>query len=141
MSLYLDASLLVPLVVAETQHPDIWAFLAQHPSPFVVTSFARGEAASALGRLVRKRVLGESDAQARLIELEAWCATVCAAPPVEDGDIRAASAFLRRFDLGLRLPDALHLACARRLGLPLMTLDLRLIRAGDALGIAVNLPA
>ena len=46
--------------------------------------------------------------------------------------------YVRRFDLALRAPDALHLAIARRLDATLVTLDRRLAAAAGELGIAVD---
>ena len=46
--------------------------------------------------------------------------------------------YVRRFDLALRAPDALHLAVARRLDATLVTLDRRLTAAARELGIAVD---
>lgn len=141
MSLYLDASVLVPLVVIEPQHPNLWDFLNRQVKPFAVTSFARGEAVSALSRLIRTRRLTREQARMGLADLDLWFKGACVSPSVEDGDIRIAAGFIQRFDLVLKLPDAIHLACARRLELPLLTLDKPLHRAADALGIAANVPA
>ena len=141
MSLYLDASVLLPLVVIEPQHPNLWDFLELQPKPLIVTSFARGEAASALSRLVRTRRLTADEARAGLTDLDAWLKRVCVSPGVEDGDIRTGTRFVERFDLALKLPDAVHLACAKRLGHPLVTLDRLLHHAADALDIAALVPA
>ncbi len=46
--------------------------------------------------------------------------------------------YVRRFDLALRAPDALHLAIARRLDATLVTLDRRRAAAAGELGIAVD---
>lgn len=140
MSFYLDASVLVPLVVIEPQHPNLWDFLDQQLKPLMVTSFARGEAVSALSRLVRTRRLTADQARAGLADLDAWLRRVCVSPIVEDGDIRTGTEFVGRFDLALKLPDAIHLACAKRLGQPLLTLDRPLHRAAEALGIEARLP-
>jgi predicted nucleic acid-binding protein len=62
--------------------------------------------------------------------------------PVDIGatDARLAYIYARRFDLGLRAPDALHLAIARRLDATLVTLDRRLVAAAREVGIAVEVP-
>jgi hypothetical protein len=51
-----------------------------------------------------------------------------------------AGVFVRRFDLALRVPDALHLAIARRLDVALVTLDRRLATAAGELGVAAEMP-
>ena len=55
-------------------------------------------------------------------------------------DVRVAGSFVRQFDLALRVPDALHLAVARRLDLVLVTLDRRMVAAAKELGVAVEAP-
>ena len=62
--------------------------------------------------------------------------------PVEiaASDARLAYVYTRRFDLGLRAPDALHLAITRRLDATLVTLDRRLATAAGELGIAAEVP-
>jgi predicted nucleic acid-binding protein len=140
LSFCLDASVLVPLVLSEPQHPDVAGFLRDRRGPFTVTSFAAGEAVSAIGRHVRKDRLSAADAREAIADLEAWYGLTSRIAAMEDGDIRAATAFVSRFDLALRLPDAIHLAGAARLAVPLLTLDDRLLRAADQLGIAAVRP-
>ncbi len=53
----------------------------------------------------------------------------------ESADMRVASTFVRRFELGLRAPDALHVAVCHRLGLPLFTFDERQAAAAERLGV------
>jgi hypothetical protein len=55
-------------------------------------------------------------------------------------DCRLANIFVRRFDLRLRVPDALHAAICRRLGMRLVTLDRRLAAAAWTLEIDVLVP-
>ena len=59
---------------------------------------------------------------------------------IHAADVRLADAYVRRFDLGLRTPDALHLAIAHRLDATLLTLDRRLATAARELGVAVEVP-
>ena len=48
-----------------------------------------------------------------------------------------ADALVRRLDLGLRAPDALHIATARRLGATLFTFDLGMASAARMLGLSL----
>lgn len=50
-------------------------------------------------------------------------------------DLVDAEGFLRRLDLNLRTPDALNIAIARRLGIPLATFDGKMAAAASALGL------
>lgn len=54
---------------------------------------------------------------------------------LEAGDVRLATNLVLRWSAKLRLPDAIHLALASRLRVPLVTLDRRLIEAARALAI------
>jgi hypothetical protein len=59
---------------------------------------------------------------------------------IHPADVRLAVTYVRRFELALRAPDALHLAIARRLDATIVTLDRRLSAAAVELGIAVEAP-
>jgi len=58
---------------------------------------------------------------------------------IQPADARLAYAYVRRFDLMLRTPDALHLAIAARFDASIVTLDRRMERAARELGITVEL--
>ncbi len=53
---------------------------------------------------------------------------------------RSADIYVRRFELKLRTPDALHAAICRRTGSTLVTLDQRLADAAGELGTACHIP-
>jgi hypothetical protein len=86
------------------------------------------------------RRLSAADADARLSEFEAWRALATSSADLHAADARLAYVFIRRFELGLRAPDAVHLAMARRLDATLVTFDRRLARAEAAFGVAVTIP-
>lgn len=52
-------------------------------------------------------------------------------------DIRAAEAFVRDLDTGLRAPDALNIAIAQRIGASLLTFDVKMAASARALGLDV----
>ncbi len=141
MSVYLDASVLVPRFVKEPGTAAVDAYLDRRTDELVISDFAAAEVASALSRLVRMRVLAEADAQMSLGDFEIWRAANSATADVHAADGRLAYAYVRRFDLTLRAPDALHLAIARRLEASLVTLDRRLASAARELGVAVVVPS
>ena len=86
-------------------------------------------------------LLTDADASARLADFDAWRAAMSSPVEIAVSDARLADIFVRRFDLGLRAPDALHLAIARRLDATLVTLDRRMATAARELGVAVEEPA
>lgn len=67
---------------------------------------------------------------------DGWVDTDAEIIDLEAADHRLAAAFVRRFELALRAPDALHVAVCRRLSAPLATFDRRQEMAAGALGIA-----
>ena len=140
MSVYLDASVLVPRLVEEPHSGAVDTYLTGNPEELLISDFAAAEVASALSRLVRMRLLGTADASSALKDFEIWRATRASAVDVQPADARLAYAYVRRFDLKLLAPDALHLAIVRRLGTTLVTLDGRLADAARELGTPVAIP-
>jgi len=138
--LYLDASVLLPTLVAEQTSAAVDEFLRASDDVLTVSDFAAAEVASALSRLVRTDRLNAAAAAARLADFDAWRAGATENPDVDAHDCRLANTYVRRFDLKLRAPDALHAAICRRLGLMLVTLDRRLANAARELGIDVHVP-
>jgi predicted nucleic acid-binding protein len=55
-------------------------------------------------------------------------------------DIDAANRILRRLDVNLRTPDAIHIVIARRLQATLVTFDRIMAASARALGIGVAMP-
>ena len=140
MSLYLDASVLMPTLVAEPDSAALDAFLLGRTEVMTVSDFAAAEVASALSRLTRMGQLTAAAAADRLADFDAWRAGATRTAEIEAHDCRIACAFVRRFDLKLRAPDALHAAICQRLELKLVTLDRRLASAARQLDINVLNP-
>jgi uncharacterized protein len=138
VSFYFDASAILPMFVAEASSGAVAAFAAAVEESLVVGEFAAAETASGLSRLVRMGDLTLEAAGARLADFDAWRAAFCAELDLEASDVRSAAGFVRRFELGLRAPDALHLAACRRGDHVLVTLDRRLAAAAEALGVRVE---
>jgi uncharacterized protein len=140
LSWYLDASVMLPILVKERASAAVDAFMSTVQQEPWVSDFAAAEVASALSRLVRTGRLQADDATVCLSDFDVWRAAMTRPAEIHAGDVRLAGVYVRRFDLALRAPDALHLAIARRLDVPLVTLDRRLVTAGRELGIAVQIP-
>jgi predicted nucleic acid-binding protein len=137
---YLDASVLVPAFIDQASSTAVDAFLADCSEELLISEFAAAEVASAVSRLVRLGDLDTPSGTAALTDFDVWRAATCSPLDVIAADVRLAHTYVRRFDLRLRAPDALHLAPCRRLDATLVTLDRRLETAAQALGIAVHLP-
>jgi predicted nucleic acid-binding protein len=140
VSLYLDASVLMPTLIAEPTSASVDEFLRANAEVLAVSDFAATEVASALSRLVRMDRLSVAAAADRLADFDAWRAGTTENPDMSAADCRLANTYVRRFDLKLRAPDALHAAICRRLELTLVTLDRRLATAAGELGIDAAVP-
>jgi uncharacterized protein len=140
LSAYLDTSVLLPTLIAEPTTEAVYDCLGAYEQELLISDFAAAEVASALSRLVRMARLTYVDASARLADFDAWRTAMALPVDIGSSDARLAYIYVRRFDLGLRAPDALHLAIARRLDATLITLDRRLAAAAREMGITVNVP-
>jgi predicted nucleic acid-binding protein len=138
LSAYLDASILLPILIDEPSSAAVDAFMLAHEREFLVSDFAAAEVASALSRLVRMGLLENGDALRRLGDFDVWRAAMSSPTDMHAADVRLANAYVRRFDLMLRAPDALHIAITRRLDATLVTLDRRLAVAARQLGVTVE---
>ena len=137
MSVYVDASVLVALITVDTLTTRAEAFLRRHRPSLLVSDFAVAEVSSAIARRVRTGELTSETARVALATFDAWTARVAGRVELISADIAAATAFLRRLDLTLRTPDALHIALAQRLGSELLTFDARMATSARTLGARV----
>ncbi len=138
MSVYLDASVLVPMFVADTFSERADAFLRGSGTEIVVSDLAAAEFASAINRQVRMHRLTVEEGRKALANFDMWTAQNAGGVEVVAADIALAGAFLRRLDLNLRTPDAIHIAMAQRLGAELATFDERMAECALALGTKVR---
>lgn len=137
----LDASVLVPALVPQRSTSAVERFFRAGNEDAFVDDFAAAEVCSALSRLVRTGSLSRNDGAVRLAVFDVMRTTMWLPQGVVPADVRRAEQIVRRFDLMLKTPDALHAAIAERLGARLVTLDQRLAVAARALGIEVDVPA
>ena len=110
MSFYLDASAILPIFVYEPSSQIVQSFLSAADQPLIVNEFAAAEVASGLSRRARTGSLTPEEAKAGLAQFDVWRATLTVDLDLQASDFRLANVFVRRFDLGLRTPDALHAA-------------------------------
>lgn len=135
--IYLDNSVLVPLLLPDAFAARAEAFLLSGPAGLVVSDFVSAEFASVVGIRVRTKDLGMRDAQAALANFDVWCGQRTLGAETTTSDIRAAEAMLRRLDLTLRAPDAINLAITERLAASLATFDKKMAASAIKLGIPV----
>jgi predicted nucleic acid-binding protein len=139
VSLYFDASVLVTLFVIDPSSAGAESFLSAHPEIVIVSDFGVAEFSSAVARRVRTRDLTPEDGQRAFSNFDTWVAR-SAYQEITTADIDAANRVLRRLDVNLRTPDAIHIAIAQRLEATLVTFDRSMAASAHALGIAVATP-
>jgi predicted nucleic acid-binding protein len=136
VSTYLDANILVALLIPDPLTPRATAAVARLADPLMVSDLAALEVASTVARKVRDGALSAKDGRLALANLDTWTG---AADRIElDGsDVSAADAIVRRFDINLHGSDALHVAMALRVGASLLTLDGKMKTNAKKLGVQV----
>ena len=137
MSLYLDASVLVALFADDSLTPRADEYLRAHPSDLVVSDYAAAEFASAFARRVREKLLTADEARTAFSTFDVWTARETSREQVTAIDIASAAAFIRRLDMPLRTPDAIHIAAAQRIDAELLTFDKQMVAGARALGAPV----
>ena len=138
--IYLDASAFVSLFVEDAHSERIRSLLEERHPAVAVSTFGLIEFAAAVSARDRAGRLAFGQAADTLQQADTWVAAQATTVEVDPADHRVAAGYVRRFDLGLKAPDALHLATCARLGLPILTFDQRQAAAATALGLAVEDP-
>jgi uncharacterized protein len=112
----------------------------------LVSDFGAAEFSSALARRVRMHHLTREDALLAFEHFDTWTTRAADRREITTADNRggvsnfAADQVLRRLDVNLRTPDALHIAIAQRLEATLVTFDWGMAAAARPLGMAVATP-
>jgi predicted nucleic acid-binding protein len=138
VSIYLDASVLIALFTEDPHSERADAFLQSHAPNVIVSDFAAAEFASVVARFVRTAELTAEAARQIFTDFDAWIARSAQSETTTAADVSAAESFLRRLDLTLRTPDAVHIAIAQRFGAALATFDNGMGSSAEALGLATQ---
>lgn len=142
MGLYLDTSALLPFYRSERRSAAIEVLLRNQREPVVLGELVRLEFASAVARWVRTQELREG--QATMLERafdEDVAAGRYALRPLQTEHLALARRWLLARTTALRTLDALHLASAASEGATLVTFDVALAEAAEALGVPSLTPA
>jgi predicted nucleic acid-binding protein len=123
----------VPIFLTEPASERADSFLKSRTAPLIVSDYAAAEFASAIARRHRMGDITRAKAIEICASFDTWRDR---AQRVETTtrDIATAERFLRRLDLTLRMPDALNIALAQRLGAALATFDTKMAGNARALG-------
>ncbi|SFS81024.1 type II toxin-antitoxin system VapC family toxin [Brevundimonas viscosa] len=141
MTDYFDASALAAVLLDEPARQQVNDHLAAADSAPVVSDFAVAEVSAAISRLIRMELRTPAEAGMLIEGLDQWVGETGGPVSLDVLDAREATLLVRRFDLKLRAPDALHLAICRRLEARLVTLDNTLTAAARALDVPCINPA
>lgn len=137
MDILLDASALVDLFLVSVNSQRIVRFTRSNQVRLHVSDFATGEFASAVKRERGPRKFSDQDVRDIFSAFDEWRAANVKAVATDAADVRVAGVFMRRLDINLRMPDAVYIAAAQRLGLLLCSFDARQLAAARALGVDV----
>ena len=85
----------------------------------------------------RTGAISSDEASALFVDFDFWRSEVSIAACANADDIAAANTLVRRRDLTLRGPDALHIALAQRLNATLLTFDKNMAAAARDIGLAL----
>ncbi len=138
--IYLDTSAFVSLFVTDVHSRQARGLMRERRPDVAVSTFGLVEFAAAVSARDRGGRLAFGQATATLQLADAWVAAQATTVDVAPADHHVAATYVRRFDLGLRAPDALHLATCARLGVALLTFDQRQAAAATTLGLALVSP-
>jgi uncharacterized protein len=141
--IYLDTSVIVPLIVPETTSSRARSWLdrldPQWTKELAVSAWALSEFTSAMGIKVRNREITRSQGEAARALLEDALLPNMTVVELTPTDFRLAETMLREFALGLRAGGALHLATASRCAAQqFVSLDRKLCSVAAALGLPVT---
>lgn len=137
MSLYLDTSVIIPLILPDALVGRAESFRARARDVLIVSDYAGLEFSSAVSRRVRARELSGEDGAKALEVFDLWRVHRARGTLIESGDVARAETYVRLVDVTLRGPDAIHIAIAQRLGATLVTFDRRMAAAARTLGLTV----
>ena len=137
MRLYLDANVIIPLFTTDKFSDRARALVENEDHDLFISDFTAAEFASVIAVRFRRRELDEEQARSVFLVFDTWTETETPLETATSADIHVATNALRRLDLNLRAPDAIHIAIALRLGLTLATFDERMAAAARELGLAV----
>jgi predicted nucleic acid-binding protein len=134
--IYFDASVLVPLLVADTHTRRASAWYSTLSASVIVSDLASLEVSAVLSRDLRTGRLTLSAAESALLDFDAMRAS-CERLSHGAPDFVLAERMVRDFSTKLAAADALHLASVKNASATLATFDARLAEAAKAKGVEV----
>ncbi len=137
MTVYLDTSVLVALFTDDHFSQRADALSRKLDEPPIASEFAAAEFAAVLARHMRMGELSAKQVREIYSDFDSFANADTIRVEMIGEDVRAADAIIRRLDLPLRAPDAIHIAIAQRLGAELATFDEKMTSCARVLGVSV----
>lgn len=137
---YLDTNRLLPLFVGEAESRRIEAWLGGPAIVPVISDLVVLKFSAVMSRLVREGRATPEKARATIRLFGRWHEARGRPIAITRRLFTLARGFVEQPALGVRGPDALHLALVHATGLPFATFDVRLGRAAATLGLTVVVP-
>jgi predicted nucleic acid-binding protein len=134
--IYFDASVLLPLLIADAHTEKAAAWYSDLSATVVVSDFANLEVNAVLSRHLRVGRLKQGEVEDALLDFDTMRAH-CERLSHGASDFLLAERLVRDFATKLAAADALHLASAKNAGATLATLDARLAEAARGQGIVL----
>lgn len=136
--IYLDASVLIPLLVADAHTKRAVAWYSNVNATLLVGDLVNLEVSAVLSRALRVGRLTQSAAASAFVDFDAIRAN-CERLSHGASDFLLAERIVRDFSTKLAAADALHLVSAKNAGAALATFDARLAEAARGQGVEVAL--
>jgi predicted nucleic acid-binding protein len=136
LSRYLDTNALIGLLTTDPLTPRVNAVLRQSAEPLIASDFAAAEFSAVVGRKMRGGTITRQHALNAIAALDQWSLRATRVE-LDTSDVARADQFLRRLDLPLHAPDAIHIAIAQRINATLVTFDRQMATVARTLGLTV----
>jgi len=134
--IYLDTSVVLPLLVIDS-HSRTAEQRVAGADDLVVSHWTGAEVAAVLQCKGRERAINAALAAMALDAYRQLTQDIVRVVALDGNDGPETIEFVRRLELKLRAPDALHLAICRRVGAALLTFDDNQAAAAAVLGVAL----
>lgn len=140
MRLYADTSVIVALILRERGWDRTTTWLSDNADELLWSTFGWGEFIDAVARRVRRKDFSDPGGQNALEVGRAYLSRWQAMTMLDEDVVWAAASLAANLERALKLPDAIHIAIARRVGATLVTHDRAQSAAAHALGVATVNP-
>lgn len=137
VSVYLDVNVIVALFAVDPLNDRADKAMRVVRDDLMVSNLSAAEFSAVIARRVRTRDLHASESRTAFANFDVWCGRHTRQIEMGGSDVAGATVLMRRLDLPLRTPDALHIAIVQRAGCALLTFDRTMAKVARSLGVAV----